>query len=171
MEHMARRLLAIALVFVLFAGCTNKDGDADPGADNNGTTGGGGGGAGNDLTTPSDFNLSDSGQIAGPFSQSWPIEVENVAFRSATVHFALSGAQAGAPPTARVNLALTDPDGAVVMSATIGLGGSGDSVDWTLTAAELATAGTYTLAAVADDSSPLPSAGLASWEMAVLVTY
>ena len=165
-------LVALLLATALLAGCTNKDDAGDGGDDGNGTgNGGGNGGAGNGTATPEDFNLTDSGSINGPFAQTWDLVVENVGFTRATVHFALTGAQAGAPPTARVNLVLRDPDGAAVMSSTLGLGGSGNAVDWTLTPAELPVAGTYTLAAVADSATPLPSAGLANYELAVLVTY
>lgn len=163
-------ILACALLATsLVAGCTNKDDPADDGTNETGGNGGTGGPPAN-ASTPTDFNLTDSGAISGPFSQTWAIEVENVAFSSAMIHFALSGVQGGAPPTARVNLALTDPEGAEVMSATLGLGGAA-SVDWTLTAAELPVPGTYTLAAVADATTPLPSAGLANYELAATITY
>lgn len=160
-------LLAIAAAM---AGCTDKDDGATDGTDDTGGTGGTGG---NRTTpaTPEPFVLEDSGAIAGPFSKAWGIEVENVAFTSAMIHFALSGAQAGAPPTARVNLELQDPEGAIIKSAVLGLGGEGDMVEWTLTPVDLPAAGTYSLVATSGGDAPLPSVGIANYELAASVTY
>ncbi|HUR68883.1 MAG TPA: hypothetical protein VM370_06520 [Candidatus Thermoplasmatota archaeon] len=159
----ATLLLATALV----SGCTKKGEDATPTP----TTPTGSGGNGTASANISDFNITESGPIVGPFSQSWSIEVENVAFTSAMIHFALTGAQAGAPPTAHVNLQLIDPDGNEVISDTLGLGGSGNAVDWSFTSADLPAPGTYTLQAVAGSQAPLPSVGLANYELSAMVMY
>lgn len=168
-----RLLLVLLLSMALLAGCTNKGDDGAPGDNNTPGSGGTGGtgGPGAGTADVQDFNLTDSGAIQGPFTKQWDVEVANVGFTNAMVHFALTGAQAGAPPTARVNLVLLDPEGGVVKSAVAGLGGSGDTIEWTFTAADLSTAGTYTLQATAGDQAPLPSVGIANYDLMVMVEY
>lgn len=179
--HMARRWILLAtlvLAAALVAGCTNKGTPTPVGNDTNTTPGvtptKPGGGTTINGTKPADTNVTDSGAISGPFSKTWDIAVPNVGFKSAEIQFTLTGAQAGAPVTARVNLQLTDKDGKVVKSDTVGLGGSGDSVDWKLTVAELPAAGTYTLAAVAGAGpapAPVPSVGVANYALTAMVMY
>lgn len=174
----SRILLVLLVATALVAGCT-KPGADDPDDGTNGTpggnggTGGTGGSGGSGTATPEDFNLTDSGSIQGPFSRSWDIEVENVGFTNAMIHFTLTGVQAGAPPTARVNLVLADPDGATVLSGVAGVGGDGDAIEWTLTPAELPMAGTYVLTATAgsDTPAPVPSVGLANFDLLAMVEY
>lgn len=162
-------LTALLLASAALAGCTSKD-DGDDGAADGSTPDAGGSGPGNGTATVEDFLLEDAGMIQGPFQESWDVVVENVAFRSALVEFALQGVQAGAPPAARVQLVLSDPDGAPVKTATLGIGGEGDSVSWTLTNAEIQAAGTYTLQATAQQG-PVPSGGVAQYTLHAVVDY
>jgi hypothetical protein len=161
-------LAAILLLASVLAGCTNADDGAGDGTPTPGPGNGGGDGA---TAPPADFLIEDAGAITGPFDETWDVVVANVAYDSASIHFELAGLQAGAPPTARVNLELADPDGSVVKSATLGVGGSGNAVTWELTPADTPTAGTYTLRAVAGSDAPLPSAGFATWALHAQVTY
>ena len=164
-------LLGTLLVATLAAGCT-KGGD-DPGSGGTPTPADGGTTPtpGGNATTPDDFTLEDSGAFQGPFQQTWDIPVENVAYTAATIQFELAGVQAGAPPTARVNLQLADPEGNIVKSTTLGVGGSGNSAAWDLTPADTPTPGTYTLSAVSGSDLPLPSGGVATWTLLAQITY
>lgn len=114
-----------------------------------------------------------SGQIAGPFEEEWAIPVPAVSPRAMTIQFNLTGAQPGAPVTASVFLVLKDPQGATVKSANLGLGGSGDKVDWAFSAADVTATGDYKLQATArsDLPQPVPSGGVANYQLTATVTY
>lgn len=117
--------------------------------------------------------LQDAGDVAGPFEKAWNLEVASVAFREAHVEFSLAGAQAGAPPTARVELALVDPQGNVLKKESVGLGADADALSWTLRAADLPAAGTYVLKATSAPAGAgsLPSAGFAKYTLHAEVLY
>lgn len=117
--------------------------------------------------------VQDAGDIAGPFAKAWNVDVASVAFREVRVDFALAGAQAGAPPTARVELALLDPAGNVVKTQAVGLGADVDSLSWTLRAADMPAPGTYVLQATSSQAAPagLPSGGLAKYTLHAEVLY
>lgn len=114
----------------------------------------------------------DDGDIRGAFDKSWDIEAPRVGARGLTVLFNLTGVEAGAPPTATVTLRLVDPDGAPVRTATLGVGGDGNALAWTLQGTEM-MAGTYTLTAQAPAPGPgsLPSAGLAQYDLYAYAEY
>lgn len=124
---------------------------------------------------PAPQPVTDAGSIAGPFEKSWTITVPRLSPRAVTVNFNLTGAQAGAPPTAKVYLEFASPDGAVLKSTSVGLGGSGDSVAWSFTAADIAVTGDYVLRASASPPAAgapgLPSGGVANYELYALVEY
>lgn len=180
-------LAALALPATLLAGCTsNNDGGGNddssnaPPADRNNGNGapGNGAGVGSRPSQPRAEPVQDAGDVAGPFEKAWNLEVASVAFREAHVQFSLAGAQAGAPPTARVQLSLLDPNGALVKTESVGLGAPGDSLSWTLRAADMPAPGTYVLKATATpdaNASPgpgvLPSAGLAKYTLHAEVLY
>lgn len=164
-------LATFLLAFAALAGCTKSDEGDDGAPMPTNPTDGSGGSDGGSAAAPEDFLLEDGGDIQGPFSQSWSIEVENVAYSMAMIHFELAGLEAGAPPTARVNLQLADPDGNVVKGAVLGLGGEGNAASWELTPAETPVPGTYVLSAVSGSDAPLPSLGLASYTLHAEVTY
>lgn len=172
--RMAARAWALVATLLLasaaLAGCTKPDAveDDTPTTPTIPTGGSGGESPG---ATPEDFLLDDGGTIQGPFSQSWNVEIANVAYSMALVHFELAGLEAGAPPTARVNLQLADPDGNVVKSGVVGVGGDGNAASWDLTPAETPVPGTYVLSAVAGSDLPVPSLGLATWTLHAEVMY
>lgn len=178
-------LVALALPAALLAGCTSNDDGGDAGTPPPAGSGGDadapgasrpGNGAANPPHAAHAEPVEDAGDIAGPFEKTWNLDVASVAFREARVDFALAGAQAGAPPTARVQLSLLDPNGAVVKTESVGLGAPADSLSWTLRAADLPAPGTYVLQATATpsaDAGPgaLPSAGLAKYTLHAEVMY
>lgn len=174
LTRMAARAWALVATLLFasaaLAGCTKPDA-GDDGAPTTPTLPTGGSDGGGTGATPEDFLLDDGGTIQGPFSQSWNIEISNVAYSMAMVHFELAGLEAGAPPTARVNLQLADPDGNVVKSAIVGVGGDGNAASWDLTPAETPVPGTYVLSAVAGSDAPVPSLGLATWSLHAEVMY
>lgn len=178
-------LVASLVVLAALAGCV-KD-DATPPADGGTTpvtstptpttpgTGGGGGSGGNVQNPPP---VTDKGSIQGPFDKSWTVPVPAVSPKAVTVVFNLTGVQAGAPPTASVFLAFKDPDGKTIKSAALGVGGSGNSVNWGFTAADILLTGDYKLVASANPTpggapapTPLPSGGLANYDMSATVEY
>lgn len=161
-------IATLLLVTTILAGCTGSD---EGGDEADATTPAPDGGGSGPSAPPQDFLIEDAGEITGPFTRTWSIDVDNVAYSAANIHFEMAGLQAGAPPTARVHLQLSDPEGNPVKTATLGVGGSGDSITWGLTPADTPTAGTYTLRAVAGSDDPLPSAGFASWALHAQVTY
>lgn len=169
-------LVAVLVAAVILAGCTNPDAtpsDEAPGGDPAAPAPGRGGASppATGAAVPRDVLLEDAGALEGPFSASWPLTIENVAFRAAAVEFSLQGPQAGAPATARVRLALIDPAGNEVKSEVVGLGGAGDALAWTLTNAEIQQAGVYTLAAMSQAEGPLPSVGVGSYSLRAVIDY
>lgn len=172
-------LVALALPAALLAGCTAPE---DTPSDDTTPQPGPGPGPGGSDPPPQDqpesvdaAPVDDSGDIVGPFQKAWELEVATIAFREAHVTFALAGAQAGAPPTASVQFSLLDPDGKVVKTALVGLGGEGDSLEWTLRAADLPSAGTYVLEAASTPTATAPGVpaapGLAKYTLHAEVVY
>lgn len=167
-------LVALLLVATVLAGCTAPENapEADPAPSRPGPKGPAGAAPGHptDHAAP----VEDAGDIAGPFQKTWDLHVASVAFREAHVEFALAGAQPGAPPTARVQFSLLDPEGNVVKTALVGLGGDSDTLSWTLRAADLPAPGTYTLQAVngvSADPTSLATPGLAKYTLHAQVLY
>ena len=179
-----RTLLVLLLAAAtLTAGCTN-DGDGGDGGDGgnatptggttttpptgNGTTPGGG-------STPSPAPVEDAGAVQGPFEKSWTLSVPQVSPRAVTVLFNLTGAQPGVPATAKVHLEFISPDGTVLKSTDVGLGGSGESVAWTFGPADIQTTGDYVVRATATAAAPgapgLPSGGVGNYQFYGLVEY
>lgn len=115
----------------------------------------------------------DSGAIQGSFEKAWTLDVPTMGFRSADVAFVLTGAQPGAPPTARVYLAFLDPDGKEIKSAILGLGGAANEVTWSFPNGDMPRAGAYRIVATAEpqDDAALPSVGFANYELAAQVNY
>lgn len=183
--HRRWPILAALLVAALAtAGCAKEE-DTPPGDDGTTTTttpptGGvttttpptNGTGGGN--PPPAQAPIEDSGAVNGPFDKSWTIPVPQVSPKVVTVLFNLTGAQPGAPVTARVHLDFVSPDGTVLKSAVVGLGES-PSVAWAFQPADIPTAGDYVLKASA--ASPgagapgLPSGGVANYQLYALVEY
>lgn len=183
---MTRRWSILALLLaaaVLTAGCTKGDG-GDGGQATTSTPP-----TGTTTTTPttptgnatppprpSPAPVTDSGPIQGQFEKSWTLTVSQVSPRAVTVLFNLTGAQAGAPPTARVHLQFIGPDGAVVTSANIGLGEAGNAVGWTFGPADVPATGDYVVRATASPSPApggpgLPSGGVGNYQFFGLVEY
>lgn len=185
MLHRSWALLATLLLPALLAGCT---GDEPPAMEPDETPPAGGSGSG--ATPPADGSggsatppapavkpttkpVEANGEIAGPFEESWDLAVPAANPRQAVVAFALAGMQEGAPPTARVNIGLYDPEGTLLKSETLGLGGTADSLSWTLGAADLPAAGTYSIRASSQPETGglVPSAGFAKFTLYALVEY
>lgn len=184
--HRRWPILAALLVAALAtAGCAKEE-DMPPGDDGTTTTttpptggattttpptNGTGGGA---TPPPAQKPVEDAGTINGPFDKSWTIPVPQVSPKVVTVLFNLTGAQAGAPATARVHLDFVSPDGTVLKSAVVGLGES-PSVAWAFQPADIPTAGDYVVKASAAPSpggAPgLPSGGVANYQLYALVEY
>lgn len=120
---------------------------------------------------PNDFTLTDAGEIQGPFSQTWTIQVANVAFNAAGLTFSLESLQAGAPPTALIHLTLYDPNGAPLQQGTVGLGAPSNELTWTFSPGQLPLAGTYELKAESAPQGGLPSAGFAAYSLDAHVRY
>lgn len=120
---------------------------------------------------PEDFSLADSGEISGTFEKTWDIRVANVAFRDAQMHFSLASLQPGAPSTARINLALYDPNGQLVKTETVGLGAPANELTWTFTPGMLSMPGSYELKATTASQAALPSGGFASYDVWATVEY
>ncbi|HEX2022474.1 MAG TPA: hypothetical protein VHH36_07160, partial [Candidatus Thermoplasmatota archaeon] len=108
--------------------------------------------------------VADAGEVAGAFSDSWKIHVPDASVGGLLVHFNLTGAQAGLPPTARLFVVFRDPAGGLMGQATLGLGGDGDAVHWRYGPSSVIQAGDYVLEATAADTG-LPSGGLARYEV------
>lgn len=158
------RLVALLLAALLLAGCTGDD--APPADDGAAPPPGGSGGPsrGAPQPAPQATPVSESGDVSGPFEGAWTIVVPSVGARGLVVDFNLTGAQAGAPPTARVELTLLGPDGAVLETAVAGLGGAADAVHWRLGPSAVAQPGDYVLQAKAAPGD-LPSGGLARYSL------
>lgn len=120
---------------------------------------------------PSNFALSDGGEIGGPFSKTWDVQVANVAFNDAGLTFTLQGLQPGTPPTALVYLTLYDPNGATLEQGSVGLGAPSNELTWTFSPGQLLVAGTYQLKAENAPEGSLPSAGFAAWTLEAYVNY
>ena len=180
-----RTLLVLLLAAAtLTAGCTKDDG-GDGGGDGNTTPTGGG----TTTTTPPTQNgttpgggsvpqtapVEDAGAIQGPFEKSWVLNVPQVSPRAITVLFNLTGAQPGVPATAKVHLEFLGPDGAVLKSTDVGLGGSGEAVAWTFGPTDAQTTGDYVVRATATAAAPgapgLPSGGVGNYQFYGLVEY
>lgn len=176
-------LAALLLTTALAAGCTSTDDGAapapspsNPGAGSAAPSPSNPGSGANTppiaQPRPSPVPVTDSGDIQGAFDRAWEIRVPQVGARGMTIDFALAGIEAGAPPTARVELRLLDPNGAEVKRGVAGVGGDGDVVSWKLTGAEVATPGAYVLTAQASpEAGALPSAGLAKYQLYALAEY
>lgn len=117
--------------------------------------------------------VADKGAIQGPFAKKWTLTLPQVGVREMNVDFKLTGAQAGAPPTARLVLKLVGPEGEVLKSATVGLGGSANQVAWALSGADVPMAGDYVLEATSESAQghALPSGGLGNYELAMGAQY
>lgn len=117
--------------------------------------------------------VHDSGAISGPFEKTWTLDVPTMGFSTADVSFVLTGAQPGAPPTARIYLAFLDPEGKEIKSALVGLGGAGDEVTWSFPNGDMPRAGAYSIVAKAQpqDGPGMPSVGFANYELAAQVNY
>lgn len=180
-------MLVIVLVSALaVAGCVKKDPaptsttptpttDATPTGTTPPTSSGGGSGNTSSSPPTSPDAVKDKGTIQGPFEKTFPINVPVISPRSVTVLFNLTGAQPGAPATASVYLAFTDPTGKILKSANLGLGGV-PSVSWSFTAADITSTGTYNLKATAQPPqgpapTGLPSGGVANYDLYAKVDY
>jgi hypothetical protein len=124
--------------------------------------------------TPTSTHVSDKGSIQGTFEHAWAIAVPAISPKDFTVDFALASAEAGAPVTAIVTLVLTDPDGKLVKTETIGLGQPHESVAWSLAPGDVMKTGDWKLKATAQapaGTEGIPSAGVAAWTLAAAVDY
>jgi hypothetical protein len=183
---MTRRWSSLAFLLaaaVLTAGCTKDEGDGQPTTSTPPT----GGttttppttpGGGNSTTPPpaSPAPVTDAGAIQGEFTKSWTLTVPALSPRAVTVLFNLTGAQAGAPPTAKVHMEFVAPDGSVLKSTDVGLGGSGNAVSWTFGPADVQATGDYVVRATAAASPVpggpgLPSGGIANYDFYGAVEY
>lgn len=168
-------ITALVLASAAIAGCTKPADDAPeqpdtmPPADKTPAPGNNAPNA--PAPPPSDYVLDDAGEIQGPFEKTWEIHVTNVAYRETSLRFELASLQAGAPPTARVTLALYDPMGTPIKSAAVGLGADSNGLDWTFMLGELPVPGAYQLKATTGTDSPLPSLGAASYQLHAIVDY
>ena len=180
---MAARTWMLALLVAtsaILAGCTNNDNGNDGNDDTNAGAppvsepapgSGGSTPPPRETASPENFALQDAGEIEGSFSEAWDIEVANIAFRDAGLHFALQGLQPGTPPTALIHLTLYDPNGAAVQTGSVGLGAPSNELTWTFSPGQLPLAGTYQLKAENAPQGTLPSAGFAAWTLEAHVTY
>lgn len=174
-------VVLVLAVAIASAGCVKKD---NPPPDATMTTPTGtsstptpptGGANGTSSTKPVVTPVTAKGAIQGPFDMTWKINVPQVSPKDLIVNFNLTGAQPGAPPTASVYLVLSGPDSKAIKTATIGLGGSGDKVAWTL-GSEAAAIGDYTLKATTQPApgpapTGLPSGGVANYDLFMGVDY
>ena len=180
-----RTLLVLLLAAAtLTAGCTKEDGG--DGGDGGNTTPTGGGTTTTPPTTngttpgggnaPTTAPVTDAGAVQGPFEKSWTLAVPQVSPRMVTVLFNLTGAQAGVPPTARVHLEFLSPEGQVLKSTDVGLGGSGEAVAWTFGPADVPAPGDYVVRASASATPApgapgLPSGGVGNYQFYGHVEY
>jgi hypothetical protein len=187
MARLLAVLLAALLSAVALAGCADDADDAGTPTPSpepttpTPTTPGDGGDGGDDNETPppparADVVVTDAGDVQGPFEKSWTLDVPDAAYRSVLVQFNLTPAQDGAPVTARVYVTFTGPDGAVLQSATVGLGGA-PAAEFSFSPGAL-PAGSYTLAATAEPSSApapglpgTPSFGVAKFDVYAIADY
>lgn len=126
--------------------------------------------------TPNPDPVTDKGAMQGPFDKTWTVDVPAISPKNVAINFNMTGAQPGAPVTAHVSLVLTGPDGKVLKTAELGLGGNGDKVAWTLSAGDIVSAGALTLKATtgASPGGPapgIPSGGIANYELYAYVEY
>jgi hypothetical protein len=179
-------LVLLVVASAIAAGCIKKE-DTNPPPSTTPPSGGSpptgttptptdnGTGTGGGTPPPQTQPVKDSGQIQGQFEKSWTLTVPVVAPRDVVVLFNLTGAQAGAPPTAQVYLTFSDPNGKMLKSATIGLNGPAN-VQWAFTAADITATGSYTLKATSQPATAplpqgLPSGGLANYDLFAKVDY
>lgn len=169
----------LVLASVTLAGCTSPDEPAAPspmpgdGAPPAPGPAPGGNAPQAPAAKPNVQPVTDTGTIQGTFEKSWTLEIPKVGFRDVTVSFSLKGVEESAPPTARVQLALLDAQGALVKTGLVGLGAE-NALEWALTPADLPAAGTYTLQATSQADAPggaLPSLGLAKYDLYAMPNY
>lgn len=179
-------LLIGLLVATALAGCTGDDGgDAAPTPPTETPPTGGSPTTPTGPTTPTpddtttppparaDVVVTDAGAVQGPFEKSWTLDVPDAGYQAALIQFNLTGAQAGAPVTARVYLSVSGPDGTPLKSGTVGLGG-GNALEYAFSPGEL-PAGSYTVSAMAEPQQGgvpgVPSFGIGNYELYAIVDY
>lgn len=181
MTHRWSLVAVLLATTVVLAGCTK---DEDPPAGTTTTTPPTGttttttptpGGNSTPPPPPAQAPVQDAGDIQGPFTKEWTIPVPLVSPRVMTVLFNLTGIQADAPPTASLHLEFVLPDGTIAKSTGVGVGGAGNTVAWTFSAADLPQTGDHKVRATANPNPaggpPLPSGGVGKYQFYALVEY